>query len=395
MMGIKPDWNDVKEIIVYGFGRVGHAHIEKIVSEVNVIFIIDNKIVEKEDYKGIPIYNLDTCLNKINKTKIVVTASGKGYASIKASLEQRGYIEKEDFMNFELFLSNLYWEKNQKIGISKLVFPLTNRCTLNCQKCNSFMPFTKHFFDRNIEEIKRDIDLAFQYIDELSLLLLVGGEPLLYNDLGRLVAYIGERYRNKIGKLLIITNGTIIPDELLCNTFSKYGVEVRISNYGLSDTYVQKINRLKETLAVYGVVYSELIEMEWLDIGFPEEDLVMGTDAKELYQHMMQCESYCHGIYNGKFYFCTEALMAEWAGLYKIPKDDYIDFNNSALSDNQKRMQILEYQFGKMKNGYFSFCKYCRGLGPSNQYVIKAGVQKNRRLIENENINLGDRENMY
>lgn len=376
-MGIKSDWNEVKEIIVYGFGRVGHAHIEKIASEIDVIFIIDNGSDEKKEYKGIPIYTLETCLNKINKTKIVVTASGKGYASIKDSLEQRGYIEKEDFINFELFLSNLYWERNKKIGISKLVFPLTNRCTLNCQKCNSFMPYTKHFFDRNIEDVKKDIDIVFRYIDELSLLLLVGGEPLLYDALGELVTYIGEKYKNKIGKLLIITNGTIIPDEPLCNIFSKYGAEIRISNYGLSDIYREKINKLKKILTVNGVAYSELIEMEWLDIGFPEENLVMGTDAEELYQHMMQCESYCHGVFDGKFYFCTEALMAEWAGLYKIPEEDYIDLNDSTLSYTQKRLRILEYQFGKMKRGYFSFCKYCRGLGASNQCVIKAGVQKN------------------
>lgn len=378
MMELGSDWNSVKQIIVYGFGRVGHAHIEKLASETEVVFIIDNKSDEKENYKGIPIYTLEACLNKIQKTKIVVTASGKGYASIKVSLEQQGYIEKEDFINFELFLSNLYWERHHKICISKLVFPLTNRCTLNCQKCNSFMPYTKRFFDRDIEDVKKDVDLVFRYIDELSLLLLVGGEPLLYNSLGKLVAYIGEKYKNKTGKLLIITNGTIIPDKSLCNILSKYEVEVRISNYGLSDTYREKINILKETLTAYRVVYSELIEMEWLDIGFPEENLIMGTDEEELHQHMMQCESYCHGIYNGKLYFCTEALMAEWADLYKNPEDDCIDLDNTEQLHEQKRIQILEYQFGKMKNRYFSFCKYCRGLGASNQCVIRAGVQKNR-----------------
>lgn len=380
MMELGSDWSSVKQIIVYGFGRVGHAHIEKIASETEVVFIIDNKSDEKENYKGIPIYTLETCLDKIQKIKIVVTASGKGYSSIKDSLEQHGYVEKEDFINFELFLSNLYWEKNRKIGISKLVFPLTNRCTLNCQKCNSFMPYTKHFFDRNIEEVKKDIDLIFKYIDELSSLALVGGEPLLYDSLEEVVIYIGERYKNRIGKILVITNGTIIPRQSLCETFSKYGIEIRISNYGLSDTYIQKIIKLKETLELYDVIYTELKEMEWLDIGFPEENLTMGADKEELYQHMMQCESYCHGVCEGKFYFCTEALMAEWAGLYQIPEDDCIDMNTPNQTREQMRMQILEYQFGNMKNGYFSFCKYCRGLGASNQCVIRAGVQMKTTL---------------
>lgn len=388
MMGIKPDWNNAEKIVLYGFGRVGHAHIEKIVSEVEIAFIIDNKADKNASYKGIPIYTLDACLDKINNLKIVVTASGKGYASIKASLEHHGYIEKEDFMNFELFLSNLYWERSKKVGISKLVFPVTNRCTLNCQKCNSFMPYSKTFFDRDMEELKKDIDITFKYIDELSVMVLVGGEPLLYTSLGELVTYIGEKYKNRIGKILVITNGTIILDETLCKTFSGYRVEVRISNYGLSDMYVQKISRLKETLALYGVAYTEFIEMEWLDIGFPEGNLVMGANEAELYQHMMQCESYCHGVYNGKFYFCTEALMAEWAGLYKIPEGDCIDLNNPEQSLEQKRVQLLEYQFGKIKNGYFSFCKYCRGLGPSNQHVIKAGVQA-QRIRKN---NIGSKE---
>ena len=96
------------------------------------------------------------------------------------------------------------------------------------------MPYTEHFFDRKIEEVKKDIDIVFQYIDELSLLVLVGGEPLLYVPMGELVTYIGEKYKSKIGKVLVITNGTIIPDKSLCEIFLKYGVEVRISNvYGI------------------------------------------------------------------------------------------------------------------------------------------------------------------
>ncbi len=376
MMGLQSDWSNIKEIILYGFGRVGNAHFEKIANVVKIKFIIDNKVGIGEQYKGVPIYSMNSGLDKISNTKIVITASGRGYSSIRKSLEQYGYTENKDFINFELFLANFYWETSNKIGMSKLVFPVTNRCTLNCDKCNSFMPYRKKAFDREIGDLQEDIDLIFKFIDELSVFLIVGGEPLLYKFLNELILYVGENYKEKIGKILIITNGTIIPDDLLCKTILKNNVEIRISNYGLSVEYQDKLQKVKNKLISEGIRYTELVEMEWLDIGFPEEKLIMGTTQEELHRHMLQCDSYCHGIYNKKLYFCTEALMAELAELYKISEDDCIDLSNIKGTYEEKRKEILEYQFGKMNRGYFGFCKYCRGLGENNKCVIKAGIQK-------------------
>lgn len=74
---------------------------------------------------------------------------------------------------------------------------------------------------------------------------------MLYKDLSKAIAYIGNKYRRKIGVFSITTNGTIIPNEEILKTCKKYQVLFRISNYSkalpqLRQSYEKSIKKLEE-----------------------------------------------------------------------------------------------------------------------------------------------------
>ena len=52
------DWNEIEEIIVFGFGSMAQIYLDNITKNVKIRFIIDNSVQLKGCwYKDIPIYS--------------------------------------------------------------------------------------------------------------------------------------------------------------------------------------------------------------------------------------------------------------------------------------------------------------------------------------------------
>ena len=70
--------------------------------------------------------------------------------------------------------------------------------------------------DRKLDEIKRDLDAFFEWVDTVEDMNLLGGEPLLYPELVEVLQYIQNNYRDKIVDIYMFTNGMCnLSEELL------------------------------------------------------------------------------------------------------------------------------------------------------------------------------------
>lgn len=100
------------------------------------------------------------------------------------------------------------------INIIQVNNAVTTWCTLNCEKCNMYMPHYKNHMKKHytFTEMKEDIDLLLNYVDYIFWYDFLCGESFLNKELKDIIAYVGGRYSDKIGNLGITTNGTIIPD---------------------------------------------------------------------------------------------------------------------------------------------------------------------------------------
>jgi hypothetical protein len=231
----------------------------------------------------------------------------------------------------------------------------------------------KHY---SFEEMKADIDTVLKFVDYIFLYSFLGGEPFLNKELKDIISYTGETYGNRIGKLGLTTNGTVVPDEDTLRQLKKYRVTVSISDYTQTIPYGDKLDKLIEMLKQWDIPYIHNRMTEWKDFGFPEQPFHWGLEQVE--QHMRCCAPLFHGINEKKIYYCHIIWSAEKAGLYTVPKQDFIDLQQLNPKNPDDRQKLVRYCGGNCERGFLGLCMLCGGCGEDNQRLIPVAAQREK-----------------
>lgn len=371
------DWRNIDTIVIYGFGSVADRFIDKILRDFTVPYIIDYK-KKGTQYQDIPVVGYEVIQSEVKekRLKIVVMTSQRIYSEIRRVLEADGLVELADFCRIEQFAVEWYYTSRNMINIIQVNTAVTTWCTLNCEKCNMFMP---HYDNNNrkhysFSEMKEDIDILLSFVDYIFLYSFLGGEPFLNKELKDIIAYVGDTYPERIGKLGLTTNGTIIPDDETLQQLKKYNVTVSISDYTAAVPYQEKMEAFINTLNQWGIYYTKNLMTEWKDFGFPEMPFHWGKAG--VYEHMRNCSPLFHGINDKKLYYCHVVWSADKAGIYTAPKQDYIDLMELNPQKAEDREKVSLYCTGHCERGFLGFCMVCGGCGEDNKRIIPAGVQK-------------------
>ena len=166
---LSDDWMYIDEIIIYGFGNVAEVVFEKLQSDINIRFVIDNaSTTHMAGKKRIPIYSYDECRDMINQTKIIVVAETIACGEIVELLEADGYCEDKDFTTLERFVTEWYYRRFKQANLLEIHTSITTKCTFNCRYCNVFMPYCKEKIDYTIDEMKK-ILICYFYISIMFL----------------------------------------------------------------------------------------------------------------------------------------------------------------------------------------------------------------------------------
>ena len=368
-------WQEVNRVILYGYGLVGRACINKMQSD----FFIDY-IMEKDEKKhgmtktGLEVISFDEGLKRRTEQKIIVMTGGRVYKDISEELVARGLKEYIDFCAIEEFITDWYWVNRHENSIMELHMALTMRCTLNCRDCNMFVPYYDNPPYYSVAQIKEELDLLFSLVDSVFCLTFLGGEPLLYKEISELLRYINNSYIQKISSIKIVTNGTIEPSSELLELVKDMPVWFSISDYTEQVKYGDKLQKVKKRLEENDIEYISNKDMKWCSFGFPSTRIeIKDEDCRK---HMEECSPIFHGYNDGKIYYCHVAWSAEKLGAFKLTTEDYIDLKELA-SRKDDRHRISEHCFGRLDTEYVSFCKRCGGCGRDNNNIVDAGVQKN------------------
>jgi len=235
----------------------------------------------------------------------------------------------------------------------------TTICNLNCVECANFTPYNKNKKHFAIEDLKNDMDIYFSCIDMVGVLQISGGEPFLYPDLIELIEHIGEKYRNKIDDFQIVTNGTIIPSDELCEIFDKYTMRVYVDDYRktvpkLEKTFPSVVNKLNK----YKNIKPQILKHEFF-MPFLMKQPMLDCSEEELAKKYDCCGNLSSTIANGKLYSCaySKYFFTAGGGLSET-ENDYYDLSKFKKT---KKKELVEYRLRYTNKGYVDFCRYCNG----------------------------------
>lgn len=366
-------YKKVKGIYVFGAGFLGEE-MRAILGEYGIFRgYIDNDIdKQKNGYNGADVISFMTYYRRPEETWIVVAASDKNTREILNQLNAAGLYEGKDFFPYRQFINEVfpivsfYYYKKLFAQLAQIC--LTERCTLKCRKCaHACYNVPNSTEDPALDYIKESADCFFSKFDVVREFVLIGGEPFLYKDIKEVIAYIGEKYRDKIILFAITTNGTILPDDEIIDLCKRYDVTIRVSDYSASIPRLSlQYEKLYEKLSENKVIaWKTDCEESWFDYGFEEVD--RGSEEKALIVAFDECRTPCREISGSKYYYCVMARSVAANLGIEAGKTDYID-----LTEIEDRRILLEFQMGFSNKGYLDMCRYCRGAEAKNHRIPAA-----------------------
>lgn len=367
-------WNGITTIIPFGYGRIGRRVSEQLQEFFEIPFVIDNN-EELKISSNVNLFTLEEAKDKINNRKIVVLTTELAYSKIRNQLRSYGYVENKDFTILSRFLGEYFLKNENKIFLSKLDTIITSRCTLKCPHCAGFIPYCSDAHDVPFERLCKNFDVVFSCVDYVLEYCLLGGEPFLYNNLATLIEYLMSNYGDKIGKLVLISNGNVDICEGEINVLRKYNIKIAVSDYTESVNYRKRYDRFLNLLEDNNIEYSVNKELVWKDHGYPSNPAKLR--AEDVRKHMVACGHTCPSAFDGKIYYCDGMVSAELMTGYATAEDDVIDIAKMRKyrSENEVKRGIFSYLMGDINSsGYPSFCSLCRGIGEDNKNIVKPGM---------------------
>ena len=235
---------------------------------------------------------------------------------------------------------------------------LTSYCNLNCKDCADLIPEQKscHY---NYDMLIEDRNKVLSVVDFIQEVLLIGGEAFLYPHMAEIIDYCGKS--PKIGKIIITTNGTMIPSEKLMQTIKDNKVIMRVSGYGVdvAPKRAELVEKIKEQdIPLEGMV--------WRSIG---DEKYRNRDEAELKKVWRECGmNACVTLaHRGRIYYCARSLAADELESYPNPKPgEYVDVRNTTVEELAAKIN----KFYSLE--YISTCNYCDGLVASSPVVPTA-----------------------
>ena len=229
---------------------------------------------------------------------------------------------------------------------------LVEHCNLNCQGCNHYSPLAeKEFMD--ISVFRRDFArMAELTKGDVNYINLLGGEPLLHENLLDFFPIAREYFPNPT--INLVSNGILLStqSEKFWEDCKKYNITICVTKYPLEninwDKIEEKINSYGLELVYWGV-NKDPIKYSWI---FPM-DIEGSQDATT---NFLDCRdaNKCIFLRDGKLFTCVEPPNIHHFNKFfgtniPVTDRDYIDIYKAKDIN-----EILDFLAKPIP-----FCKYC------------------------------------
>lgn len=321
--------------------------------------------------------NTPSAILKFRQCKVIIAAHQ--FVEIENELKSMGYAEDE-YCRYNEYITVVTWFKEHRILIPEINLYLINQCNLRCKGCIVGMPYQNSNYILSLEDNLLSIGNLFWYADEISNIILTGGEVMLnQQDLKFVIDFLYKKYSDRFHSCSILTNGTILPNPEQLHLCRKYNIKIEISNYIDKIGNKSKLKELTNMLKKWGINYhieSNFSRYEdeelWYDMG---DGKARYQSNEALQQIFSQCRITCVGLCNSMLYNCSALLGAILNRNYSASSQDYFNIKEMPESDDDY-LRFIKYCLGYCDDGYYQWCDCCNGFSESlNSKTIPAGEQ--------------------
>lgn len=254
--------------------------------------------------------------------------------------------------------------------IPRIVFRVTNICTLNCHGCGGLIPYYKERFHYPKEVVLKDIEIFLNAIDQCIIADVTGGETLLYPDLEEVLSALIQS--DKVECVSFATNGTVVPSPEILELCKNEKVIVKISDYGVVD-------KMGQTLAVFekhGIKPQVLTDFEWIDFGGLEK---RGKTNEQMRNDFVRCSyaSENKTIGFGKLFTCGRAQS------FHVMNLDTASCNHIELDEKISAQEQAERIRSLFESECCTICDHC-DMGLERTGTIAAGIQEDGRVEKSD-----------
>jgi FkbM family methyltransferase len=292
---------------------------------------------------------------------IILADTNFGYRPIIAALNDLGvpecYVVNQFYYQSGVKKSSLEDElirvDTSKTNLTSFQTHLVDHCNQNCKGCAHFCNLVKepHFAD--LEQYKKDIKRLSEIYYDVSLLILLGGEPLLNPQIEEFIKASREAF--PIGTLEVYSNGLLVTrqPESLFETMRKYRCQFRFTAYKPTYAKREEIGSfLRERSIIYGFTGYEI------PIEHFSASTFLNPEPQNENEVWNKCkDTICHVLQDGHLYPCGHNpwfhYLEDHFGI-KVNHGDTdklrIPLHTTTLNGNQ---------INALLDGPHEACKYC------------------------------------
>lgn len=259
----------------------------------------------------------------------------------------------------------IIWIKDWfRVSIPQLECNVGLVCTLKCKNCNqcNYMLTNKKYFD--VSKTVTNLDKIFEAVDYIHSVSIAGGEALNAPELEKIIRTIVAS--KKVGCLIVVTNGTVIPTEAVYEALKHPKIELSISNYPLTGKFKANREKLYQECKKRGVNVVNNNEIDqWTDIGEPYRRRKTKLEEQETYVNCWLKDVLT--LIDGKIFRCEKIYVLDGLGQRKLGESDYIDVTQC----NRKQLRKELREIYRVRT--LDACNFCNS--PKDRVLIPSGLQ--------------------
>ncbi len=228
---------------------------------------------------------------------------------------------------------------------------ITERCSLRCKNCSNLMQYYPKPANCNSEELIKSLDSFFNIVDEVNEFRVIGGEPFMNRDFDLTIKRLIDE--PKVKKIVIYTNGTMVPEEDKMDCLKNDKVLLLITDYGVLS---RNLDTLTKKLTDNNISFYVQKASGWTNCSEISKHYRDAEQQKEIFRNC--CAKNTFTLSDGKLYRCPFSANANRLKAVPNFEEDYINILNENIDvmemKNKIRAFILEKKF-------LESCDYCNG----------------------------------